>query len=163
MRNWKNKISEHISYTEATKSDTAIRKNIDNNPDEETLERMRYVAENLFEPLRAHFKVPIGMNSFYRSKALNKAVGGSSTSEHVYGSAIDLDADVYGMISNKDIFDYIKNNLNFNQLIWEYGNDKEPDWVHASLKKTGNKKQVLRAIREKNWRGQYVTKYINLC
>lgn len=161
MRNWKEKISENISYTEATKSLTAVRKGINNIPNEKTLNKMKYVAKNIFEPLRKNFGVPIGISSFYRSEALNKAVGGSKLSEHVEGSAIDIDADIFGLISNKDIFDYIKDNLNFNQLIWEYGNDKEPDWVHASLKEFGNKKQIIRAYKEKNWKGQYVTKYKN--
>lgn len=162
MRNWKNKISENISYTEATKSKTAIKLNINNDPDEETLERMKYVAENVFEPLREHFGVPIAVTSFYRSKELNKAIGGSPTSEHVYGSAIDIDADVYGMVTNKDIFEYIKNNLKFNQLIWEFGTNKEPAWIHVSLKKSGNKNQILKAYKEKNWLGNYVTKYKNI-
>lgn len=149
-------ISKNITYIEATKSATAIKKGIDNTPTNETLEIMQYVAENVFEPLREHFNVPIGITSFYRSSALNKAVGGSSTSEHVNGSAIDIDADVFGRITNKEIFNYIKDNLNFNQLIWEFGNDNEPAWVHVSLKKSGNKKQILQA---KKINGR--TKYIN--
>jgi hypothetical protein len=161
MRNWKDKISENISYTEATKSLTASRKGINNTPNEAAIEKMKYVAKNVFEPLRKHFEVPIGISSFYRSEALNKAVGGSKTSEHIEGSAIDIDADIFGLITNKDIFNYIKDNLNFNQLIWEYGDNKEPDWVHVSLKKNGNKKQVLKTYTEKNWKGQYITKYKN--
>lgn len=159
MRNWADKISEHISYTEATKSVTAIKKNIDNTPDDQTLDRMKYVAKEIFEPIREHFGVPIMVTSFYRCPKLNKAIGGSSTSEHVYGSAMDLDADVLGMITNKDIFDYIKDNLTFNQLIWEFGTDKEPEWVHVSCKKEGNKNEIIRAYKEKNWAGQLVTKY----
>lgn len=159
MRNWNNLISEHISYTEATKSNTAIKFNIDNTPSNETLDRMKYVADNVFEPLRNHFGLPIAVTSFYRSEELNKKLGGSATSEHVYGSAMDLDADVFGMLTNKEIFDYIKNNLNFNQLIWEFGTDKEPAWVHVSLKKAGNKKEILKAYKVKNWKNKYVTKY----
>jgi len=159
MRNWKNKISAHISYTEATKSKTAINRGINNAPNKETLKRMKYVANEVFEPLREHFGVPIAITSFYRCRELNSAIGGSSTSEHVYGSAMDIDADVLQMISNKDVFNYIKNNLDFNQLIWEFGTDKEPAWVHVSCKKEGNKKQILKAYKEKNWRGKLVTKY----
>lgn len=162
MRNWKDKISDNISYTEATKSVTAIKYNIDNTPDKETLERMKYVAKNVFEPLRKHFGVPIAVTSFYRSSKLNKKIGGSSTSEHVYGSAMDIDADVFGMITNKDIFDYIKNNLSFNQLIWEFGTDKEPAWVHVSSKKSGNKNEILKAYKEKNVFGKLITKYKKL-
>lgn len=155
----KENISTHISYIEATKSVTAIKKNIDNTPTAKALINMKYIAENVFEPLREYFNVPIGMNSFYRSSTLNKALGGSSTSEHVIGSAIDLDADVFGGITNKEIFNYIKDNLNFNQLIWEFGNDNEPAWVHVSLKKSGNKKQILQA-KKINGKTKYV-KYDN--
>jgi hypothetical protein len=160
MRNWKDKLSEHVSYTEATKSTTAVKLGIDNTPDDATFERMKYVAENVFEPIRNNFGVPIAITSFFRCPALNKAVGGSPTSEHVNGSAMDLDADVFGLITNKDIFDYIKNNLDFNQLIWEFGTDREPAWVHVSCKESGNKKEILKAIREKNWAGSMKTKYI---
>jgi len=159
---WKEKISEHISYTDAIKSDTGIRKNIDNNPSEEILATMKYVAENVFEPIIAHFEVPIGITSFFRCEALNNAVGGSKTSDHITGSAIDIDSDIYGMITNQDIFNFVRDNLNFDQLIWEFGNDKEPAWVHVSLKKENNKKEILRAIKQKNWKGQSITKYIKL-
>ena len=159
MRNWKDKISEHISYTEATKSNTAIKYGIDNTPDAATIERMKYVAENVFEPIREHFGVPIAVTSFYRSKELNEKIGGSNSSEHVYGSAMDIDADVIGMINNREIFEYIKNNLEFNQLIWEFGTDREPAWVHVSCKKSGNKNQILKAYKTKNWKGKLVTKY----
>ena len=152
-------ISKHVSYNEATKSATATRLGIDNTPSETILSNMRYVAENVFEPVRTHFCVPIGISSFYRSAALNKAVKGSKTSQHVKGEAIDIDADIFGIITNKNIFDYIRKNLNFNQLIWEYGDDNEPAWVHVSLVKGYNKKEVLRAYQEKDWRGKLVTKY----
>lgn len=162
MRNWKDKISDHVSYTEATKSKTALRNNIDNTPDAMTLERMKCVANNIFEPVRNHFKVPIAITSFYRSPQLNKKVGGSKTSEHVYGSAMDIDADVLGLVSNRQIFNYIKDNLEFNQLIWEFGDDNEPAWVHVSYKESGNKNQVLKAYKEKNAWGRTVTKYKEL-
>ena len=162
MRNWKDRISENISYTEATKSNTAIKLGIDNTPDKETLERMKFVAETVFEPLRQHFGIPIALTSFYRSKKLNKQLKGSSTSEHVYGSAMDIDADVLGMITNKDIFDYIKDHLDYNQLIWEFGTKKEPAWVHVSSKKEGNKKEVLQAYKDTDWKGNTVTKYKKL-
>ena len=151
------KISEHITYAEATKSQTATRKGIDNTPDEETLTRMRFVAEGVFEPLRKHFNVPIAITSFYRSKELNEEVGGSSTSEHVYGSAMDIDADVFGKITNKDIFDFIKNNLPFNQLIWEFGTDENPAWVHVSLKMENNKCEIKKAYKDENGKTKYKT------
>lgn len=153
-------ISKNISYTEATKSITAIKRGIDNTPDCNALSNMQFVAENIFEAVRGRFCVPIAVTSFYRSPALNRAIGGSSTSQHVKGEAVDLDADVYGVITNKYIFDYIKDNLNFDQLIWEFGDNEEPGWVHVSLKKTGvNRKQILQAYKEKDWTGRYKTKY----
>ncbi len=153
-------ISKNISYTEATKSVTAIKRGIDNTPDCAALANMQFVAENIFEPVRGRFCVPIAVTSFYRSPALNKAVGGSSTSQHVKGEAMDLDADVYGVITNKYIFDYIKDNLNFDQLIWEFGDNNEPGWVHVSLKNSGtNRKQILQAYKEKDWTGRLRTKY----
>lgn len=159
MRDWKNKISKHISYTEATKSRTAIKESIDNTPDELTLEKMRHVAETIFEPLRQRYRVPIAITSFYRSPKLNKAIGGSSSSQHVKGEAIDIDADVYGAVSNRQIFNYIKDNLDFDQLIWEFGDNREPAWVHVSAKKEGNRKNILIAYKVKDWRGKEVTKY----
>jgi len=136
-------ISEHISYEEATKSQTAIRRGIDNTPTPEHLEAMKLVAEKVFEPIRNHFNVPIGISSFYRSKALNKAVGGAASSQHTKGEAIDVDADIFGEITNKMIFDYVRNNLSFDQLIWEYGDNLKPAWVHVSYKAKGNRNMVV--------------------
>lgn len=133
-------ISKHITYAEATKSQTAIRKGIDNTPDEATLDRMRLVAEKVFEPLREYFRMPIGISSFYRSPKLNKAIGGAKNSQHVTGEAMDIDADIFGGVTNTRIFEWIKNNLEFDQLIREYG---ENGWVHVSYKASGNRNQVL--------------------
>lgn len=140
------KISEHINFDEAFKSQTAVRKKINNVPtDKEILLNIQHVANNIFEPIRKHFNTPIGISSFYRCSALNKAVGGAKNSQHVIGEAIDIDADIFGGLTNKEIYDFVKNNLVFDQLIWEYGNDKNPEWVHVSLKRNGqNRKQILR-------------------
>ncbi len=147
------KISQHISYKESTHSDTATRRGIKNTPNETELKAMKKLAEKIFEPLRLYFNEPIKINSFYRSMALNKQIGGSKTSQHCKGEAIDLD----GMngISNKQLYDFIKNNLEFDQLIWEFGSDKNPDWVHVSytITKT-NRKQLLKAER-KNGKSVY--------
>lgn len=159
MRNWVDKISENISYTEATKSRTAIEYNINNTPSNDILEKMKLTANKIFEPLREHFGVPIAVTSFFRSKKLNKKIGGSTTSQHCKGEALDIDADVLGLITNKQIFDYIKNNLEFDQLIWEYGTNKEPDWVHVSYSEGRNRCKILKAYKEKNWHGQTITKY----
>lgn len=139
------RISQHISYAEATKSQQAVRFNIINKPNEEQLESMRNLANKVFEPIRRNFKKPIAITSFFRSPALNKVIGGSLTSQHCKGEAMDIDADVFGGVTNSEIFHFIKNNLDFDQLIWEFGNHKEPDWVHVSLRINTNRRQILRA------------------
>lgn len=140
------RISEHISWKEATHSNTATRKGIKNEPNFTEVQAMKQLAEKVFEPLRNHFNKPILVNSFFRSKELNKKIGGSTTSQHCKGEAIDLDA-TKGF-TNRDIYNYIKDNLDFDQLIWEFGTDLEPDWVHVSYKYEGlNRKQILKAER----------------
>jgi len=144
------KLSEHLTLSEVTKSDTAKRLGIDNNPTPEHLTNLKLLAENIFEPIRKHFGKPIFLSSGYRSKALNSAVPGSSpTSQHCSGEALDLDQDGKQTgVTNKMVFDYIKNNLNFDQLIWEFGTDKNPDWVHVSWESTGKqRKMILKATR----------------
>jgi len=139
-------ISDHLTLKEVTKSNTAIRNGISNEPTPEHLENLKRVALHIFEPIRIHFNKAVGISSGYRSKALNTKVKGSISSQHCKGEALDIDADIYDNgITNKEIFHYIKDNLDFDQLIWEFGNDDEPDWVHASftILKT-NRKQILR-------------------
>lgn len=99
------RLSKNLTLAEVTKSATAIRKGISNEPTIEHLENLKAVAENIFQPLRDKFAVPIAITSGYRSADLNKAIGGSSTSQHCKGQAIDIDADVYGGLTNKEIFD----------------------------------------------------------
>lgn len=139
-------ISKNISEAEAFKSQEAVRRGINNfSSDEAILKNMRHIAENVFEKIREHFGLPIGISSFYRCSALNKAIGGSKTSQHVRGEAIDIDADIFGGVTNTEIFEYVKKNLVFDQLIWEFGDEKNPSWVHVSLKRDGkNRKQVLK-------------------
>jgi hypothetical protein len=143
------KLSEHLDLSEVTRSDSAKRKGISNEPTPEHLENFKKLAENIFEPIRKHFGVPIHLSSGYRSKALNAAIGGSATSQHCTGEAIDIDMDGSANgVSNKMVFDYIKANLNFDQLIWEFGTKDAPDWVHVSFESTGKqRKQVLRAVK----------------
>lgn len=138
-------VSDNISYAEATKSLAAIRKNLDNTPDEATLKKMSLTAKKVFEPVRKHFKVPIFIASFYRSKEVNAALNGAANSQHCKGEAMDQDADVLGGVTNREIFDFIRNNLEFDQLIWEFGTDEQPAWVHVSYKAIGNRFQVLRS------------------
>ena len=142
------KISQHLSLSEVTRSETAKRKGISNTPTAEHLDNFKLLAEKVFEPIRAHFGVPIHISSGYRSKELNDAIGGSQTSQHSKGQAIDIDMDgSTNGVTNKMIFDFIKDKLDFDQLIWEFGTDKNPDWVHVSYSKAGNRKQKLKAVR----------------
>ena len=138
------RISKHISFDEATKSITAIRRGIFNKPGEVELANMKLVAEKCFEPLREWYGKPIKINSFYRSKALNTAVGGSSTSDHVKGMAIDLDAEH----DNTKLFHYIREKLDFDQLIAEFPINGIPSWIHVSYNQN-NRKQVLVAKKIK--------------
>lgn len=143
------KLSKNLSLSEAVKSNTATRLGIDNTPEQWEINNLRAVAENIFQPVRDHFGVPIGVSSGYRSKALNKAIGGSKYSQHMIGEALDIDADIYGKVTNAEIFNYIKNNLEWDQMIWEFGDDEEPNWVHVSYKEAGeNRKQLKRAYRD---------------
>ena len=141
-------ISKHISYKEGVYSVTAIRKGIDNEPNEEQLSNMKLVAEKIFEPVRTHFKVPIKVNSFFRSPDLNKAIGGSIKSQHCKGQAIDID-DTYGKATNAEMYWWIKENLDFDQMIWEFGNNDNPDWVHVSyVSPDKNRNRCLKAYRD---------------
>ena len=142
------KLSKNLSLAEVTKSATAKRQGIANEPNIDQLESLKAVAENIFQPIREEFMCPIFVSSGYRSEALNEAIGGSKTSQHSKGEALDLDADVYGVITNADIFNFVLDRLEFDQLIWEFGTDENPDWVHVSFKKEGrNRMQVLKAVR----------------
>lgn len=144
------KISKHISLREAIESYTAKRKGIENIPSEYQLTNMVALAENVFEPLREWVGGPIKINSFFRSIELNKAIGGSSKSQHCQGRAIDID-DVYGHKTNAEMYNYIKNNLDFDQLIWEFGTDDNPDWVHVSYASHDeNRRRCLKAEKIKN-------------
>ena len=148
-------ISKHLSLAEVSRSETAKRKGINNTPSGEHLENFKKLAENIFEPIREYFGVPIHISSGYRSKELNAAVGGSASSQHCQGEAIDIDMDSTS-ITNAEIFNYIKDNLDFDQMIWEFGNDSNPDWVHVSYESTGKqRKQILKAIKA-NGKTSYV-------
>jgi len=143
-------LSEHLALAEVTRSETAKRNGVSNMPTEAHIANFKLLAEKVFEPIRMHFGKPIHISSGYRSAALNKAVGGSSSSQHCKGEAIDIDMDgsAHG-ITNKMVFDYIKDNLEFDQMIWEFGTDANPDWVHVSYSSTGKqRKQILKAVKK---------------
>ena len=150
-------ISKHISEKEATKSITALRLNIDNTPNGTVINNMKLLAQKVFEPLRLWVGGAIKINSFYRSRALNDAIGGSTLSQHCQGRAMDID-DVYGHKTNKEMFYYIKENINFDQMIWEFGNEDNPDWIHISyVSQDKNRNKILKAVRDDG-----KTKYIDI-
>lgn len=150
-------ISEHISYKEGVYSITALRLGLNNDPTKAHLTNMELLAEKIFEPLRKHVNGPIKINSFYRGPELNKAIGGSANSQHCKGQAMDID-DVYGYMSNAEMYEYIKNNLSFDQMIWEFGNSDNPDWVHVSyVNEEANRNRCLLAYKDENNKTKYKT------
>jgi zinc D-Ala-D-Ala carboxypeptidase len=136
------KISDNISFIQAIKSQEGIRRGIDNKPNDIQLRNMQRVAIKIYELVKKVVPSCI-VSSFFRCEILNKAIKGAKNSQHVTGEAIDIDSDGF----NASIFFYIKNNLEFDQLIWEFGTANEPDWVHASYKESGNRKEILRAVK----------------
>ena len=142
------KISDHITYAEAIHSNTAKRKSIDNTPNKAQVEAMKLLAEKIFEPLRKWVGGPIKVNSFFRSMALNEAIGGVASSQHCKGQAIDID-DVYGRKTNADMYHWIQMNLDYDQMIWEFGTDMQPNWIHISyVSKEENRNKCLKAYKE---------------
>jgi zinc D-Ala-D-Ala carboxypeptidase len=158
-------LSKNLALSEVTRSETAKRRGISNMPTPEHIENFKKLAENVFQPIRDHFGVPIRISSGYRSAALNKAIGGAGktvngvyipSSQHCTGEAIDIDMDGT-TVTNAEIFNYIKDNLNFDQLIWEFGTDTNPDWVHVSYDSAGKqRKQILKAKRAAGGKTTYV-------
>ena len=149
-------ISKHISYKEGVYSNTALRRGIDNTPNEEQLANMKLIGEKIFEPLREYVGGPIKINSFFRSPELNTAIGGSTKSQHCHGQAIDID-DTYGHLTNAEMYKFIKKHLDFDQMIWEFGDDDNPDWVHVSyVSPQENRNRCLKAYKE-NGRTKYIT------
>jgi hypothetical protein len=147
-------ISKHVSIKEGVYSITATRLGIDNEPNKEQFANMKLLAEEIFEPLRAYVGGPIKINSFFRCPELNKAIGGSSKSQHCYGQAMDID-DTFGRCTNAEMFEFIKNHLDFDQMIWEFGDDDNPNWVHVSyVSPTENRNRCLKAYKENK-----ITKY----
>lgn len=136
-------LTENLTLQEATKSNTATRLGIDNTPSESIIETMKLTAEKIFQPLRDALG-PIRVSSFYRSPDLNRAIGGSKTSQHCTGEAIDMQGI---SVSNAELFLKACDLEDFDQIIWEFGTLEEPDWVHVSYSKTHNRKQILRATK----------------
>ena len=148
-------ISKHISDKEAVYSNTAIRRGIENVPNDKQLYNMKMIARQIFEPLRSYVGGPIKINSFFRCEELNTAIGGSSKSQHCKGQAIDID-DTFGRSSNAEMYEFIKNNLNFDQLIWEFGDEENPAWVHVSyVSDKKNRNRCLLAYKDENNKTKY--------
>ena len=148
-------ISKHISHKEGTYSITATRLGLDNDPNDEQLKNMELVAEKVFEPLREWVGGPVKVNSFFRGSKLNKAIGGARKSQHMKGQAMDID-DNYGNATNAEMYHWIKENLDFDHLIWEFGDDDNPNWLHVSyVSKDDNRNRCLKAYKE-----QGKTKYM---
>jgi zinc D-Ala-D-Ala carboxypeptidase len=140
-------ISSHITYKEATQSDTVDQLGIVNEPDEKQLVCMQNLATRIFEPIRDHFGIPIRVTSFYRSTVLNKSVGGASLSQHLLGEAMDIDTRNYNGVTNERVFKYIVDNLEYDQCIAEdVKKDGSIGWVHVSLRKDNNRHQTLTMI-----------------
>ena len=149
------KISDNITYAEAIHSNTAKRRGIDNTPNPAQVETMKVTAEKIFEPLRKWVGGPIKVNSFFRSAELNTAICGSKTSQHCKGQAIDID-DVFGHKTNAEMYAWIKENLNFDQMIWEFGTDMNPNWVHVSyVSDEDNRNRCLKAYKDKYNKTKY--------
>jgi len=157
------KLSKNLTLAECTKSTTASRKGINNQPDEWATENLRQLAINVFQPCRDHFECPIFVSSGYRSPQVNRAIGGSMRSQHMEGRALDLDCDVFGGVSNAELFNYIRKNLEFDQLIWEFGTNDNPDWVHVSYVYGGvNRKRCLKACKDDQNKTYYEVIYNQL-
>ena len=141
-------ISKHISDREGVYSTTATRRGLDNTPNGEQLDNMKLLAEKVFEPLREWVGGPIRINSFFRGPELNTAIGGSSKSQHCKGQAMDVD-DGGCNKTNAEMYKFIKDELEFDQMIWEFGDDDNPNWVHVSyVSKESNRNRCLKAYRE---------------
>jgi hypothetical protein len=138
-------VGKYTILERVTRSTTAIRLGLDNNPGPKELEAIHLLAEKIYDPLCNHFKRTIPFTSWFRSQAVNAVIGGARRSQHVTGEAVDLDVDgIGGPLTNSAIFYYIFHNLPFDQLIWEFGDDRNPAWVHVSYSATRQRKEVLK-------------------
>jgi len=153
------KLSKNLNLAEVTRSETAKRRKIDNAPTDEHIENLKILAANIFQPMRDHFGKAIYISSGYRSEALNKAIKGSKTSQHCKGEAIDIDNDnANNGVTNRDIFEFIRDNLKFDQLINEFPVKGNPSWVHVSYSKTQQRNQILKAYKD----SRNITRYKKL-
>ncbi len=149
------KLSNNFSLSEFTDSNTAERRGIDNSPTAEHIHNMVALCENVLQPLRERVGKSIRISSGYRSEALNEAIGGSKTSEHSKGMAADIKLIVGGVNQSQILYNtIIAMDIPFRQMIWEFGDDDTPNWVHVSFNPNDNKRQCLKAYKE-NGRTKY--------
>jgi uncharacterized protein YcbK (DUF882 family) len=148
-------LSTNLSLAEVTRSETAKRRGISNMPTAEHIENFKKLAINIFQPIREHFGKPILISSGYRSAELNKAIGGSLSSQHCSGEAIDIDMDGTD-ITNKQIFDYIKDNLTFDQTIAEYPENGHIEWVHVSFAANRSQRKQILVAKKVNGKTTYI-------
>lgn len=151
------KLTKNFTLEELSNSSTAKRLGIDNIPNNEQVNNLRLLCEKVLQPIREKYGKPIIVSSGFRCDKLNKAVGGSKTSEHRYGMAADFHSLSDTLSDNKELWDLIRTmNLNFGQLIYEYGSDYGPDWIHISYNEKNNRKQILRC-KKANGKALYST------
>ena len=153
------RLSQNFTLAEMIKSQTAERKGINNNPNEDNIENLQRLCEHILQPVREHYGKVVSVSSGFRSPELCVAIGSSVNSQHASGQAADFE--IYG-VSNKELADYIADNLDFDQLILEYWKPEEPNsgWVHCSYKNSeSNRKEYLRAIKGSDGRTSYQKEY----
>ena len=147
-------FSKHVSWKEGTYSRTGERRGLDNTPDDGQILNMIAIAEDIFEPLRKWVGGPIKINSFFRGEPVNTAIGGSKYSQHMKGQAMDID-DTFGHKTNSEMYHYIKDNLDFDQLIWEFGDENNPNWIHVSYVTHRKNRKKLTVALKKNSKTVY--------
>jgi hypothetical protein len=137
-------LSKSFTLNELTKSQEATRLGIDNTPNEEHILNLKLLCENVLQPIRDFYGMPLSVSSGYRSAALCEAIGSSSKSQHTKGQAADFE--IFG-VANKDLADFVVKNLDYDQCILEFWNENELNsgWVHCSYNASGNRKQFLKA------------------
>ncbi len=153
------RLSQNFTLAEMIKSQTAERKGINNNPNEDNIENLQRLCNEILQPIRDHYGKVVSVSSGFRSPELCVAIGSSVTSQHASGQAADFE--IYG-VSNKELADYIADNLDFDQLILEYWKPEEPNsgWVHCSYKGSdSNRKEYLRAVKGADGRTSYQKEY----
>ena len=148
------KLSNNFRLKELTASQTAERKGINNNPNEDQIEKLKLLCENVLQKIRDHYKRPVTISSGYRSPDLCEAIGSSKNSQHTKAEAADFE--IFGL-SNAELCKWISENLEYDQMILEYHKLDEPNsgWIHCSYKAEDNRKQILRAYRNESGKTCY--------